>query len=71
MTREKKPRPDDLLTARDIANETGMSIGSARNLFRNIARRRGGPVYWEGVRRYYVYRSDLDAAQVNGRGSSS
>lgn len=71
MPREKTKRPTDLMGASDIAEEYGLTTGAAQNLFRAIARRRGGPIFFEGVRRFYVYRSDVEASLVNARGASS
>lgn len=54
-------KPDDLLTARDVAEQYGMRQTVAENLVRNLGRR-GLAVTVPGFRRIFVRRSDLGDA---------
>lgn len=58
MTRT--PKPTDLLTARQIADEKGWEINVAENILRVVARENGGAVRVRGVRKVFILRSWLE-----------
>lgn len=57
---EHKRSEDDLLTARQIAEEYGMPLGVAQDLVRNRDRN-GLSVRFAGFRRVFVRRRDVEA----------
>jgi hypothetical protein len=70
MTRTRKPKPDDLLTARDIADEFGWPVTRAESLVRTLGRRGDVPIRRiEGFRHVFVRRGDL-MAQIQSGGTT-
>lgn len=66
----RKPRPDDLLTASDIADLFGWPIDRAESLLRKIARGEGKWIEIDGFRRLFIRRGDLEAKIRRGPGLS-
>lgn len=53
---ERKPRPTDLMSARQIADEYGFRLRTAENIFAKVARAHGGPILVKDVRNIFVER---------------
>lgn len=70
-TKQRAPQPDDLLTGSDIADLYGWPIDRAEALLRSIARKDGKWVEFEGFRRLFVRRADLEARMRTGPGLQS
>lgn len=58
MTTQRKPSPEDLLTARQIAEQYGIDQRIAESLLRKRGRE-GKLVYIEGFRRRFIRRRDV------------
>lgn len=56
---DRKPSPDDLLTARQIATEYGIPLRTAEGLMRNLGSK-GKVERIEGFRRVFVRRRDVE-----------
>jgi hypothetical protein len=64
MPPAREPRPTDLLTAGDIAEQYGFPRSRAEALFWALGRNGAHLARFEGFRRWFIERSDLDAALV-------
>lgn len=65
MARPRKPKPDDLLTARMIADEKGWDIRMAESFVRALGRQ-GKIVRHPDFRRLFVRRRDVDDRLQSG-----
>lgn len=59
MSAQRKPAPDDLLTARQIAEEYHLPLRTAEGLMRNLGGK-GKVVRIPGFRRVFVRRRDVE-----------
>lgn len=55
-------QPKQLMGAKDIAAEYGLPLRTAENIFWSIAKRHGGAIRFEGVRRVFVRREWVEAS---------
>lgn len=63
-------KPDDLLTARDIAEQYGFSRTVAESIIRNLGKR--GRLYEvPGVRRVFARRADVEPVQGQPSGGTT
>lgn len=69
MTTQRRPKPSDWLTSRDISDEFGIPVPVADSLIRSMARSGATIHRIEGFRRVWIERGDFEARHVVERAS--